>query len=104
MTVPAVQAQANDAGMTAAQLEQLVAPIALYPDTLLTQILMASTYPLEVVEAQRWVSQNAKLKGEALDAAHKAEMEPVLNQVLNSAKAEPVLDQARKRLRQLGQR
>jgi hypothetical protein len=68
---PAVQAQASDAGMTAAQLEQLVAPIALYPDALLTQILMASTYPLEVVEAQRWVSQNAKLKGEALDAALK---------------------------------
>jgi hypothetical protein len=38
------------------QLEQLVAPIALYPDSLLSQVLMASTYPLEVVEAQRWRS------------------------------------------------
>ena len=36
------------------QLEQLVAPIALYPDGLLAQVLMASTYPLEVVEAARW--------------------------------------------------
>ena len=38
--------------------QEIVAPIALYPDSLLTQVLMASTYPLEVVEAQRWVSQN----------------------------------------------
>lgn len=36
------------------QMEQLVAPVALYPDSLLSQVLMASTYPLEVVEAQRW--------------------------------------------------
>jgi hypothetical protein len=39
-------------------LEQLVAPIALYPDPLLGQILTASTYPLEVVEAQRWLVEN----------------------------------------------
>ena len=39
---------------TAAELEQLVAPIALYPDDVLAQILMASTYPLEVVQAARW--------------------------------------------------
>ncbi len=36
------------------ELDQMLAPIALYPDALLSQILMASTYPLEVVEAQRW--------------------------------------------------
>ena len=41
--------------LTNAQLAQLVAPIVLYPDPLLAQILMASTYPLEVVEAARWV-------------------------------------------------
>jgi hypothetical protein len=40
-----------------------VAPIALYPDPLLTQILMASTYPLEVVEAARWSRDNATIKG-----------------------------------------
>jgi len=51
------------------QLEQLVAPIALYPDTLLTQILMASTYPLEIVEADRFMKQNSGLKGDALDKA-----------------------------------
>lgn len=48
------------------ELDQLVAPIALYPDTLLSQVLIASTYPLEVVEAERWVQQNKSLKGDAL--------------------------------------
>jgi hypothetical protein len=51
------------------QLEQLVAPIALYPDALLTQILMAATYPLEVVQADRFMRENPELKGEALDKA-----------------------------------
>src|SRR5262249_34092425 len=54
---------------TAAQLEQLVAPIALYPDSLLSQILMASTYPLEVVEAARWVQSNPGVTGQALEEA-----------------------------------
>src|SRR5215470_8693698 len=51
------------------QLDQIVAPIALYPDTLLAEVLMASTYPLEVVEADRWASANKNLKGDALKAA-----------------------------------
>ena len=51
------------------QLDQLVAPIALYPDSLLTQVLMASTYPLEIVQADRWVKANASLKGDALAKA-----------------------------------
>ena len=57
------------------QLEQLVAPIALYPDPLLAQILMASTYPLEVVEAARWVKvpANQALTGDALTNALKAQ-------------------------------
>src|SRR2546426_10802524 len=42
----------------------MLAPIALYPDSLLSQILMASTYPLEVVEAARWSKANPGLKGE----------------------------------------
>lgn len=53
------------------QLEQIVAPIALYPDNLLTQVLMASTYPLEIVEADRWLQKNKQLSGAALDAALK---------------------------------
>jgi hypothetical protein len=56
---------------TVEQIEQLVAPIALYPDSLLAQVLMASTYPLEVVAAQRFAKSNSTLKGEALDAALK---------------------------------
>ncbi len=53
------------------QLDELLAPIALYPDTVLSQILMASTYPLEVVEADRWLKQNKGLSVDALDAALK---------------------------------
>jgi Protein of unknown function (DUF3300)/Chaperone of endosialidase len=52
-----------------AQLDQLLAPIALYPDPLLTQTLIASTYPLEVVQADRWAKSNKNLKGDALTAA-----------------------------------
>jgi hypothetical protein len=51
------------------ELEQLVAPIALYPDALLAQILMASTYPLEVVSAARWVEANPNQQGQALEDA-----------------------------------
>ena len=50
------------------ELDQLVAPVALYPDTLLASVLMASTYPLEVVQADRWASANKGLKGEKLKA------------------------------------
>ena len=56
---------------TAEQLEQIVAPIALHPDSLLAQILMASTYPLEIVEAYRWQQKNASLKDKALEEALK---------------------------------
>jgi hypothetical protein len=51
------------------QLDQLVAPIALYPDNLLSEILMASTYPLEVVQAERWLKANKGLKGDKLKDA-----------------------------------
>ena len=51
------------------QLDALLAPIALYPDQLVAQVLMASTYPLEVVEAARFLQQNPSLKGPALDQA-----------------------------------
>ena len=52
--------------LTAEQLQQLVAPIALYPDELVAEILAASTYPTEIVEAERWVQQNSSLKGAQL--------------------------------------
>src|SRR5258708_7135830 len=53
------------------KLDALLAPIALYPDQLLGQVLMASTYPLEVVEAARFAEQNRELKGDALENALK---------------------------------
>jgi hypothetical protein len=56
------------APFTDAQLDQMVAPIALYPDQLLTQVLMASTFPDQLVDAQKWLqdSHNASLKGDDL--------------------------------------
>ena len=47
------------------EIEALVAPIALYPDSVLSQVLMASTYPLEVVHAARWLKANPNVKGDA---------------------------------------
>lgn len=54
---------------TQEQLDQMLAPIALYPDALLAQVLMASTFPLEVVQAARWAEQHAGLTGLALQDA-----------------------------------
>jgi len=63
------QSETQDPTFKPEELEQLVAPIALYPDGLLAQALMASTYPLEVVEAARFAKTNPNLKGEELDSA-----------------------------------
>jgi Protein of unknown function (DUF3300) len=60
-----LQAQDSKKPFTPEQLDQMLAPIALYPDALLSQTLMAATYPLEVVEATRWTQANPNLKGEA---------------------------------------
>ncbi len=58
--------------LSAAQLEDLVSPVALYPDALLSQVLVATTYPLEVVSAQQWLQRNGSLEGQALmDEARK---------------------------------
>jgi hypothetical protein len=62
----APEAPVQTAQQTPAQLQQLVAPIALYPDALVAQILGAATYPDQVVEADRWVQQHTDLKGEQL--------------------------------------
>jgi hypothetical protein len=60
---------ASDQLLNAGELEALVSPIALYPDSLLSNVLMASTYPLEVVQAERWLMQNQSLTGDALKTA-----------------------------------
>src|SRR5712691_6183798 len=67
-TKPANPAAAH---YTRQQIDQSVAPIALYPDQLLAQVLMAATYPQQIVEAAQWLKDpnNAALKGEALVAA-----------------------------------
>src|SRR5438552_6484555 len=65
----AIPEGAESAKLSSAQLEELVAPISLYPDALAVQVLMASTYPLEIVEAARWRAKNASLQGDALDQA-----------------------------------
>ena len=62
----AIPAGAQTAPPPSAQDEQLVAPIALYPDALVAQILAASTYPAEVVEAWRWAQQYPGLQGQEL--------------------------------------
>ena len=59
----------NQQLLSAEQLDQMMAPIALYSDPLLAQVLMASTYPLEVVQADRWAKSHRGLKGDALTAA-----------------------------------
>jgi uncharacterized membrane protein YgcG len=79
MLAPLVRAQ--DAAQTATfkkeEIEQLVAPIALYPDALVAQILMASTYPLEIVQAARWAKANPNVKDKALeDAMQKQPWDP----------------------------
>jgi hypothetical protein len=65
---PAAVAAATDV-FPQEQLEQLVAPIALYPDALIAQILMASTYPLDVVQANRWLGDHEGIEGDALQTA-----------------------------------
>ena len=62
------QAPPPQAAESSAQLQRLVAPIALYPDELIAQILAASTYPSEIVEADRWMQQHGSLQGEQLAA------------------------------------
>src|SRR6185437_360220 len=53
------------------QLDQMLAPVALYPDALLAQVLMAATYPLDVIAADRWIQDpaNARLRGDNMAAA-----------------------------------
>lgn len=55
--------------LSAGELDAMMAPVALYSDQLLAKVCIAATYPLEVVEAERWVEKHPDLKGDALDAA-----------------------------------
>src|SRR5258708_17686304 len=69
---------------TAQQLDQLLAPVALYPDSLLAQITTASTNPQEILDVDNWLQQNLGLKGTALtDAAEKQGFDPAFIALVN---------------------
>jgi hypothetical protein len=73
----AADSQAPAPALTNDQIDSLVAPIALYPDELLGQTLVASTYPLEIIQLQQWMAQNKTLKDKALaDAVKKQDWDP----------------------------
>src|SRR5262245_42637171 len=65
---PSYESPMQSAAPTRTELQQLVAPIALYPDELVAQILAAATYPEQVVEADRWLDAHRGLEGQALAA------------------------------------
>jgi hypothetical protein len=69
ITLLAGVAGAAETKFSRAQLEEMIAPIALYPDEVLSTVCIAATYPLEVVEADRWRDKNPSLQGDALDKA-----------------------------------
>ena len=76
-------APAEKGAPTQQELDQLLAPIALYADSLIAQILMAATYPLEVVEAARWAEANKSLKDKALqDALAKQPWDPAVKAIV----------------------
>ena len=93
----------NDPVLKPEQLDALVSPIALYPDNLLAETLMASTYPLEVIEAERWVQENKNLKGDQLKAA--VDAQPWENSVKSLTATPEVLEMMSKQIswtKQLG--
>lgn len=85
------------------ELEQILAPIALYPDALLAQVLAAATYPLEVVEADRLIKENPQLQGEALlEAAKDKDWDPSIKAMLAFADTLAMMDAQLEWTRKLG--
>jgi hypothetical protein len=84
----------RNAAATQPELDQMLAPIALYPDSLLSQIFMASTYPLEVVEAARWSRANPGLKGEdAVNAVEQRDWDPSVKSLAAFPQVLAMMDQ-----------
>ena len=82
--VVVAQSESKEKPFKQEELDQLLAPIALYPDSLLAQIFMAATYPLEVVQAGKWTKANQNLKGDALAAAlEKQDWDPSVKSLVN---------------------
>jgi hypothetical protein len=89
---------------TEAELDQLLAPIALYPDALLSQVLIAATYPLEIVEAARWSRANAGLDGEAaVEAVADEDWDPSVKALVAFPDLLAQMDQDLDWTRQLGE-
>jgi len=85
------------------ELDRMLAPIALYPDTLLSQILMASTYPLEVVEASRWSRANSRLRGEdAMRAVEREDWDPSVKSLVAFPQILSMMDEKLDWTKQLG--
>ncbi|MGB3211423.1 MAG: DUF3300 domain-containing protein [Desulforhopalus sp.] len=85
------------------KLDQLLAPIALYPDSLLAQIFMASTYPLEVVQSDRWVKQNDSLKGDELTTALESQdWDPSIKSLVNFPEVLTMMSEELEWTQQLG--
>ena len=77
-TISIVKASSNEIEeFTQAELEQILAPIALYPDTILSHILIASTYPIEIIQAERWINKNPDIQGSAaVEAVENKDWDP----------------------------
>jgi hypothetical protein len=90
----AIAQPAAQAGFSRQELEQMLAPIALYPDNMLSQILMASTYPLEVVQAARWSRDHADLAGDdAVNAVQQESWDPSVKSLVAFPQVLGILDQ-----------
>jgi hypothetical protein len=85
---PANETQSEEAefvGLTEEELDELISPVALYPDTLLIQVLVATTYPLDIIKAQRFLEENEGLEQDALTEAVEAQLWDPSVQVLATA-------------------
>lgn len=77
ISAPALAADSDETIVSDAELDQLLAPVALYPDSVLSHLLIASTYPLEVVLAERWTRENPDVEAEdALEAVEDEDWDP----------------------------
>jgi hypothetical protein len=83
-TVESEQQELQQKVFSQEELAQMLAPIALYPDELISQVLLASTYPLEIVSADRWVEKNKELKGDELaKALEEQDWDPSVKSLVN---------------------
>jgi len=92
-TPGATDDSSQQAPLSVEDLDTLLAPVALYPDSLLSQVLMAATYPLEVVQANRWLQANATLTGDALaDALNQQSWDPSVKSLVNTPSVLQMMD------------